>query len=84
MDYSDFMRHLSGEEFEKAGSDGRMYVFKNLKSDKDTLHIHTVQEGEKDDGKDLDMSQPKMSPTLLFYGMYWKPFIYRMNSTNYR
>ena len=30
----------------------------------------------------LDGVQPKMSPTISFYGMYWKPFIYRRNRTN--
>ena len=30
----------------------------------------------------IDGVQPKMSPTISFYGMYQKPFIYRRNRTN--
>ena len=30
----------------------------------------------------VDLVHPKMSPTLSFSGMHWKPFIYRMNGTN--
>ena len=55
MDFSDFRRGLSSEEFDKAGSDGRLYVFNKRKSDKDTHHIQKVQQGWKDDGKDLSL-----------------------------
>ena len=33
-------------------------------------------------GKGIELFQPKMPPTLSFYGMYQKPFIYRRNRTN--
>ena len=39
VECSDFRRRFSGEEFDKAGSDGCMYVFNKHKSDKDTLYI---------------------------------------------
>ena len=38
----------------------------------------------KDMQIDLDFVQPKMSPTLSFFGMYQKPFIYGRNRTNSR
>ena len=50
---SDFRRRLSGKEFDKDGSDGRIYVFNNRKSDKDTRHIQKVQQGEEYDGKEI-------------------------------
>ena len=53
MDCSDFRRRFSGEEFDKAGSDGCLYVFNKHKSDKDTRHIQKVQQGRKYDGKEL-------------------------------
>ena len=53
MDCSDFRRRFSGEEFDRGGSDGRLYVFNKCKSDKDTRHTQKVQQGGKDDGKDL-------------------------------
>ena len=53
MDFSDFRRGLSGEEFDKAGSDGRLYVFNKRKSDKDTRNIQKIQQGGKDDRKEL-------------------------------
>ena len=53
MDCSDFRRLFSGEEVNKAGSDGRLYVFNNQKIDKDTRHIQKVQQVEKYDGKEI-------------------------------
>ena len=53
MDCSDFRRRFSGEEFYKSGSNGRLYVFNERKSDKDTRHIHKVQQGWKYDGKEI-------------------------------
>ena len=55
VDCSDFRRLFSGEEVNKAGSDGRLYVFNNQKIDKDTRHIQKVQHGGTDDGKELDL-----------------------------
>ena len=55
MEWSNFRKRLSGEEFDKAGSDGRLYVFKKYKSDKDTRHIQKVQKGGKDYEKKLDI-----------------------------
>ena len=38
-----------------AGSNGRLYVFNKRKSDKYDHHIHKVQQGGKDYGKELDL-----------------------------
>ena len=53
MNCSDFGRCFYGEEFDKAGSDGHLYVFIKRKSDKDTCHIQKVQQGKKYYGKEL-------------------------------
>ena len=52
-DCSDFRRRFSGKEFDKAGIDGPIYVFNKRKSDKDTRQIQKVQQGGKDDGKEI-------------------------------
>ena len=39
VECSDFRRRFSGEEFDKPGSNGRLYLFKKCKSDKETRHI---------------------------------------------
>ena len=44
---------FSGEEFDKAGRNGRLYLFNKGNSDKDTCHTQNVQQGVKDDGKEL-------------------------------
>ena len=53
VDCYNFRRSFSGEEFDKAGSDGCLYLFNKRKSDKDTRHIHKVQQDRKDYGKEL-------------------------------
>ena len=49
----DFRKRLSGEEFDKVVSDGRLYIFNKGKSDKEILHIQKVQQGGKDDGNEI-------------------------------
>ena len=51
---------------------------------KNKTHEHENNKSETNENKlyDLDLFQPKMSPTLSFSGMYQKSFIRRRNSTN--
>ena len=53
MECSDFRRRFSVKEFDKSGSDERLYVFNKHNSDKDTRHIQKVQQGGNYDGKEL-------------------------------
>ena len=53
VECSDFRRSFFGKEFDKAWKDGRLYVFKNHISDKDTRYNKKVQQGGKDYGKEL-------------------------------
>ena len=55
VDCSNSRKRFYGEEFDKAGSDGRLYVFDKRKSDKDILHIQKVQQGRKYYGKELGL-----------------------------
>ena len=55
VDCCDFRRRFYVKEFDKAGSDGRLYVVNNCKSDKDTCHIQKVQQVGKDDGKGITL-----------------------------
>ena len=53
VDCSDFRRRFYGESFDKSGSDGRMCGLNKRKSDKETRHIHKVQQVRKDYRKEL-------------------------------
>ena len=48
---SDFRRRFSGEEFQKAGIDGCLYILNKIKSDKDTRYIQKVQKGRETMGR---------------------------------
>ena len=50
---SDFSRCFSREEFDKAESYGRLYVFNKPQSYKDACNIQKVQLGGKYDGKEI-------------------------------
>ena len=53
VECSDFRRRFSGEEFYKAGINGRLYLFNKCNSDKDTCHIQKVQQCGKYDGNEI-------------------------------
>ena len=55
VDCSDFRRRFSGKEFDKAGSNGRLFVLNRRKSDKDTHHTQKVKQGGNDYGKEPDL-----------------------------
>ena len=47
-----------------------------------TLYIDVELAVHTNMNSHTDLVQPKMSPTLSFYAMYQKSFIYRRNRTN--
>ena len=55
VDCSKFRRCLSGEESDKARSNGCLYVFNKRNSDNDTRHIQKVKQCRNDDGREQSL-----------------------------